>query len=84
MPSVFGMAPTAIRQCVPVMTRPSARATSTRSPTRLVGPGLRERAMTFMPRRRKTPSRTAAASGSSPGSTRSRDDTRVTFEPSAW
>ena len=83
MPAVFGIAPTAIRQCVPVMTRPSARVTSTRSPTRFAD-SARERAMTFMPRRRKTSSSTAAASGSSPGSTRSREETRVTLEPSAW
>ncbi len=83
MLAVFGIAPTAIRQCVPVSTRPSERVTSTRSPTRLAD-SARERPTTFMPRRRKTSSRTAAASGSSPGSTRSREDTRVTREPSAW
>lgn len=83
MPCVLGTAPTAIRQWVPLMTRPSERVTSTRSPTRLAD-SARERPMTFIPRRRKTSSRTAAASGSSPGSTRSRDDTRVTREPRAW
>ena len=81
--AVFGIAPTAIRQWVPEMTRPSERVTSTRSPTRLAD-SARERDITFMPRLRKTSSRTAAASGSSPGSTRSRDDTSVTREPSAW
>lgn len=83
MPWLFGMAPTAIRQCEPVMTRPSASVTSTRSPTRLAD-AARERAMTFIPRRRNTSSRTAAASGSSPGSTRSRLETSVTREPRAW
>ena len=34
-----GSAPTAIRQCVPVMTRPSESVTSTRSPTRLADCG---------------------------------------------
>ena len=74
MPAVFGIEPTAIRQCEPSTVRPSASVTTTPSPTRLTA-GARDRDRTFMPRRRKTSSSTAAASASSPGSTRSRLET---------
>ena len=42
----------------------------------------RERPSTSMPRRRKTSSMTVAASASSPGSTRSREETSTTSQPS--
>ncbi len=43
-----------------------------------------DRDSTCMPRRRKTSSITCAASGSSPGSTCSREETSTTWDPSAW
>ena len=75
--------PTVSRQCEPVTCRPSASVTTTLSPLRCTA-SARDLPSTFMPRRRKTPSMTTAASLSSCGSTRSRDDTSVTCEPSAW
>ena len=75
--------PTVIRQWLPVTVRPSARVTVTLSRSRLTA---RARAWlsTVMPLRRNTFSIRLAASSSSCGSTRSREDTSVTREPSAW
>ena len=75
--------PTVSRQCEPRTARPSSRVTSTPSPVRLTA-AARDRLSTVIPRRRNTSSTTIAASASSCGSTRSREDTRVTWEPSAW
>ena len=75
--------PTVSRQCEPRTVRPSSRVTSTPSPDRLTA-AARDRLSTVIPRRRNTSSTTTAASASSCGSTRSREDTRVTCEPSAW
>ena len=67
-------------QCEPSTVRPSVSVTRTVSPVRSTD-CIREVESTFMPRRVSTSSRTAAASASSPGSTRSRDETRVTSLP---
>ena len=75
--------PTVSRQCEPVTGRPSASVTTTPSPLRCTV-SARDLLSTFMPRRRKTPSMTTAASLSSCGSTRSREETSVTCVPSAW
>jgi len=83
IPAVLGTIPTVSRQCEPEIVRPSARVTTTLSPLRCTA-SARDRPSTFMPRRRNTPSITTAASLSSCGSTRSRDDTSVTCDPSAW
>lgn len=60
---------------------PSSSVTITPSPDRSTA-AARDRDMTFMPRRRNTSWRTAAASASSVGRIRSREETSVTFEPS--
>ncbi len=69
-------------QCEPSTVRPSVRVTVTVSPDRDTD-SMRALDSTFMPRRTDTSSSTAAASASSPGSTRSREETRVTSMPSA-
>ncbi len=79
-PSTLGTEPTAISACDPSTVRPSVRVTTTPSSVRRAA-AARERASTVMPLRRKTPSITSAASASSPGSTRSREDTRTTSLP---
>ena len=66
MPSVFGMEPTASRQCEPVTVRPSVRVTITSSPSRRTA-CARDFPNTVRPRRAKTSSSTWAASASSPG-----------------
>jgi hypothetical protein len=80
MPAVFGTDPTAMRQWLPSTVRPSDRVTSTPSPSRSTF-SARDFDSTFIPPRLNTFSRTAAASRSSPGSTCSRLETRVTFAP---
>ena len=80
---MFGTMPTVSRQCVPRTVRPSLSVTATPSPVRLTRSAL-DWLSTVMPRRRNTSSTTTAASASSCGSTRSRDDTSVTCDPSAW
>jgi hypothetical protein len=82
-PSVRGTIPTVIRQWLPVTVRPSASVTVTRSPSRRTA-CARDWLSTFMPLRRNTSSIRLAASSSSCGSTRSREDTSVTRAPSAW
>ncbi len=82
-PLVAGIMPTVSRQCDPVTVRPSVSVTTTPSPARFT-PAARDLPSTVIPLRRNTPSITRAASASSCGSTRSREDTRVTCEPSAW
>ena len=81
-PSVFGTEPTARMQWEPSTVRPSVSVTVTESWWRVTD-SIRERASTRIPRRVSTSSSTPAASASSPGSTRSRLDTRVTSAPSA-
>ncbi len=80
---VAGTSPTVSRQCDPRTVRPSASVTTTPFPSRLT-PSARDRLSTVIPRRRNTSSTTIAASGSSCGSTRSREEISVTWEPSAW
>lgn len=80
--SVLGIEPTASRQCEPETLRPSVSVTRTPSPSRSTE-AARERDITVMPRRVKTSSSTWAASASSPGSTRSREETSTTSEPRA-
>ena len=80
MPAVLGTEPTAIRQWLPSTVRPSARVTSTPSPMRSTL-SARDLDSTVMPPRLNTFSSTTAASTSSPGSTRSRLETSVTFAP---
>ena len=82
-PSVRGTMPTVIRQWLPVTVRPSFRVTVTPSVSRRTD-RARARDSTVMPLRRNTSSIRLAASSSSCGSTRSREDTSVTREPSAW
>ena len=79
---VLGTEPTANRQCEPVTVRPSVKVTVTSSASRVTD-CARERDITVSPRRPNTSSRTCAASASSPGSTRSRDETSTTSDPSA-
>ncbi len=66
----------------PSTVRPSVRVTVTASPARVTD-CIRDFDSTFMPRRVSTSSSTSAASASSPGSTRSREETRVTSTPRA-
>jgi hypothetical protein len=82
-PLVLGTIPTVSRQCDPRTTRPSCRTTVTPLAVGLTSVA-RERPSTVMPRRRNTSSITTAASVSSCGRTCSRDETSVTWEPSAW
>ena len=82
-PSVRGIMPTVSRQWLPDTVRPSARLTVTPWPSRRTA-SARDWPSTVMPRRRNTSSIRLAASSSSCGSTRSRDETSVTREPSAW
>ncbi len=83
IPLVFGTDPTASRQCEPVTVRPSVRVTVTSSPCRVTD-CARDFDSTVRPCRAKTSSSTWAASASSPGSTRSREDTSTTSPPRAW
>ena len=76
---MLGTEPRARRQCEPSTVRPSVRVTVTTSPARVTD-SIRDFDSTFMPRRVSTSSSTAAASASSPGSTRSRRETRVTVD----
>ena len=80
--AVLGIEPSARMQCEPVTSRPSVRRTVTTSPARVTD-SMRDLPSTSMPRRIDTSSSTALASASSPGSTRSRELTRVTGMPSA-
>ena len=80
--AVLGTEPSARMQCEPSTVRPSVSVTVTTSPDRVTD-SIRDLESTFIPRRVETSSSTADASASSPGSTRSRDDTRVTGMPSA-
>ena len=82
-PRVAGTMPTVSRQCEPRTVRPPSSVTITPSRLRLTA-AARDRLSTVIPRRRKTSSSTMAASASSCGSTRSREETSVTWEPSAW
>ena len=75
--------PTVSRQCDPVTVSPLVSETATPWPVRFT-PAARDLPSTVIPLRRNTPSITTAASASSCGSTRSREDTSVTLEPSAW
>ena len=77
---MLGTEPSARMQCEPSTVRPSVSVTVTVSPCRSTE-AIRDFDSTFMPRRVSTSSRTAAASASSPGSTRSREETRVTSMP---
>ena len=70
-------------QCEAWTLRPSVRVTVTTSPSRVTD-SMRDFDSTFMPRRFETSSSTIEASASSPGSTRSREETNVTGTPSAW
>ena len=83
MPPMAGTTPTVIRQCVPRTARPSVSVTSTPPPSRWTA-AARDRLSTVIPRRLNTSSTTTAASASSCGSTRSREEISVTCEPSAW
>ena len=69
-------------QWLPETVRPSVRVTVTVSPSRVTD-CMRDWPSTCIPRRVSTSSRTAEASASSPGSTRSRLLTSVTSMPSA-
>ena len=66
--------------CEPTTVCPSVSATVTESPSRVTD-SIRDLDSTFMPRRVSTSSSTAAASASSPGSTRSLEETSVTSTP---
>ena len=79
-PRVWGTEPTASSACDPMTSRPSSRRTSTPRSVRSTE-AIRERPSTSMPRLVKTSSMTWAASGSSPGSTRSREETSTTSDP---
>src|SRR5262249_3077040 len=71
-------------QAVGAAHRPAVvRVTATPRPSGLT-PAARDRLSTVIPRLRNTSSTTIAASGSSFGSTRSREEISVTWEPSAW
>ncbi len=79
---VLGTEPTVISACEPVTVRPSERVTTTPSASRRTE-AARAWDRISTPRSANTSSSTAAASASSPGSTRSRLDTRVTLAPSS-
>ena len=77
---MFGVDPTHISTCVPSTVRPSISCTV--APLRVaVTPLARARLTSLPPRLVNTHSMTAAAAGSSPGSTWSRLDTRVVGMP---
>ena len=80
--AVLGTEPSARMQCEPCTVRPSVRVTVTTSPSRVTD-SIRDFESTFMPRRSETSCSTSEASASSPGSTRSREETRVTGTPRA-
>jgi len=82
MSSVLGSDPTAMRQWLPSTTRPSDSVATTPVLVALTE-SARDFESTVMPLRLKTSSITRAASASSPGSTWSREEIRVTFEPRA-
>ena len=79
---MFGTEPSARMQCEPWTSRPSVSFTVTTSPSRVTD-SMRDFERTFMPRRVSTSSSTREASASSPGSTRSREETSVTGMPRA-
>ena len=83
MPSVRGIMPTVIRQWLPLMVWPPSRVTVTPSWSRCTD-RAREWPSTVMPLRLNTSSIRLAASSSSCGSTRSREETSVTRAPRAW
>ena len=78
---MLGTEPSARMQWEPSTVRPSVSVTVTVSPSRVTD-SIRDFESTFIPRRVSTSSSTAAASASSPGSTRSREETSVTWIPS--
>ena len=77
---MFGTEPTVMSACEPVMTRPSASVTATPSSVRFTD-WARAWAIMFTPRSTNTSCRTAEASASSPGITRSRLEISVTSLP---
>ena len=77
---MLGTDPRASTQWEPWTVRPSVRVTVTTSPVRVTD-AIRDSPSTFIPRLVRTSSSTWAASASSPGSTRSREETRVTGMP---
>ena len=77
---MLGTEPSARMQWEPWTSCPSVSRTVTTSPSRVTD-SIRDLDSTFMPRRVSTSSSTAAASASSPGSTRSREETSVTGMP---
>ncbi len=79
---MFGTVPTVISACEPSTVRPSVSSTSTPFSVR-VTLAARPRSAIRPPRAVKTCSTTAAASESSPGSTWSREETRVTGTPAS-
>ena len=79
---MLGTEPSARMQCEPCTVRPSVSVTVTTSPSRVTD-SIRDFDSTVIPRRTETSSSTAEASASSPGSTRSRLETRVTGMPRA-
>jgi hypothetical protein len=81
-PAVFGTVPTVINACDPSTVRPSVSSTTTPFSVRVT---LAARLFCAIrpPRAVKTCSTTAAASESSPGSTWSREETRVTGTPAS-
>ena len=79
---MLGTEPSARMQWEPVTVRPSVSVTLTASPSRVTD-SIRDFDSTSMPWRVSTSSSTRAASASSPGSTRSRLETRVTSTPRA-
>ena len=83
MPPVLGTEPSASRQWEPDDLAAVLERHRDRGRRRGVTDAIRDLTSTVMPRRRKTSSSTSAASGSSPGSTRSRLLTRVTSMPRA-
>ena len=78
----MGTDPSASTQWEASTLRPSVSATVTRSPCRVTD-SIRDFESTFMPPAYGTSSSTADASASSPGSTRSRQETSVTGMPRA-
>ena len=79
---VQGTPPRAISAWLPSISSPEVRVTTTPSAVRRA-PAARERERTVTPRRAKASSSTSAASASVPGSTFSREETRVTSLPRA-
>ena len=80
MSVVLGTEPTVINACEPRISRPSVSVATTSSPSRTTD-SARARLHRIPPRSANTSSITAAASASSPGSTRSRLEINVTGTP---